>query len=88
MVFCACAALLPRARTITIAALAFAFSLLIEGLKLVPALAPLRDNPFGALVLGHVFAWANLIAYLIGIATGALGDRLLQPGTRRESPLS
>jgi threonine/homoserine/homoserine lactone efflux protein len=74
-------ALFPRTPTRTLVLVAAGFSLLIEGLKLVPALEPLRDHPLGHLVFGHVFSWLNLVAYAIGIAFGAVIDRLLRVGT-------
>jgi len=73
--------LAPKARTRTLVLGTLGFSIVIECLKLVPALEPLRDHPLGHLVFGQIFSWWNLIAYVIGIAIGAAVDRLLRMRT-------
>ena len=70
-----------------VAALAVAFSVLIEFSQLYHAgwIDALRKHPLGALVLGDTFAWADIAAYLVGIACGIAGEivhRLFSPSIR------
>jgi hypothetical protein len=71
MMFCAVGALLPRAPTWRIAALALSWCVAVEFAKLGPALDWLRANPYGRLVLGSAFSWANLGCYAAGVMAGA-----------------
>jgi len=42
-----------------------------------PWLENFRNTTFGHLVLGYTFSWGNLLAYTIGAAIGAAGERIL-----------
>ncbi len=70
----------PRAKTFTIALLAFAFSFSIECSQLYHAswIDHLRALRLGALILGSTFAWADLPAYAVGILIGATLESVLK----------
>lgn len=74
MIFYAAGLILPRARSGTVAALAFGFCLAIEFLKLnqTPWLVSARHSTVGHLVFGHVFSRQNLVAYAAGIFLGVV----------------
>ena len=74
LVFLGIGFLLPTQPTGRVATLAVAFSCAIEFSQLyhAPWIDALRRHPLGALVLGDTFAWADLVAYGIGIACGAV----------------
>jgi hypothetical protein len=76
----------PRARANTLITAALAIAFTVELLKCIPALAPLRDNPYGALVFGHAFSWQNLVAYIVGVLLGAILDRALMPPPSPSTP--
>jgi len=73
LVFFAFAWLWPAVRTASIAILAFSFSCAVEFSQLyhAPWLDAIRQTWFGRLALGDTFAWADMLAYLAGIACGA-----------------
>lgn len=77
MIFYAAGLILPRARSRTVAALAFGFCVAIEFLKLnqTPWLVSARSSVVGHLVFGHVFSWQNLVAHAAGILLGLIIER-------------
>jgi len=60
-----------------IALLALATSYGVEFAKFchAPWLEDFRNTTFGHLVLGYTFSWGNLVAYTLGAAIGAAGER-------------
>ncbi len=81
MVYFGWGLLFPAASIRRLAALALACSVAIELAKLSPApwLVELRHTTFGRLVLGQVFSWQNLVAYAVGILSGAFLESRLLP---------
>ena len=77
-------ALRPRARTREVALLALATSVAVEVAKLwqAPWLVQFRHTTIGHLLLGHVFSWQNLVAYLVGVLAGVALDRQIVRPTR------
>jgi hypothetical protein len=80
VVFLGFGLLLPRPPTRAVAALAAAFACAVEVSQLyhAPWLDAVRGTRLGGLVLGtpaSTFAWADIAAYLAGIAAGALAER-------------
>jgi len=73
MFFFVFAWLWPAATTVRIAILTCAFSLAIECSQLyhAPRIDAIRATWLGRLLLGEVFGWGDLLAYLSGIAIGA-----------------
>lgn len=69
--FLACAAF-PRWSTIKLAIVAIMFSFMIEFSQLyhAPWIDALRQNTFGALVLGHGFKFSDLVCYAVGVGVG------------------
>jgi hypothetical protein len=59
-----------------VALLAVVFSILIEFSQLYHAewIDAIRKHALGALILGDTFAWADIVAYLAGIACGVAGE--------------
>ena len=49
--------------------IAFAYCLTVEFSKLIPSqfLSSIRQSDIGHLILGRVFMWENIVAYLLGI---------------------
>lgn len=74
LVFLGFGFLLPWLSSRGVAGLALAFACAIELSQLyrAPWFDTLRRNRFGALVLGDTFAWADIAAYTVGIAFGAI----------------
>jgi len=70
--------LLPTASTRLVAALAVATSAGVEFGQLyhAPWIDAVRATTLGRLVLGTTFAWGDLLAYLVGIAAGVVGETL------------
>lgn len=70
--------LLPRLRILPAAAVALAFSFLVEFSQLyhAPWLDMLRSSRLGALLLGRGFLWSDLVCYSVGVALAAGVDRL------------
>ena len=77
-------ALRPRARTREVGLLALATSAAVEVAKLwqAPWLVQFRHTTIGHLLLGHVFSWQNLVAYLVGVLAGVALDRQIVRPTR------
>jgi hypothetical protein len=73
MVFLGVGFLVPTWRTATVSALAVAVSCAVEFSQLyhAPWIDATRRTTLGHLALGDTFAWADILAYLVGIAVGA-----------------
>ena len=69
--------LLPGSSTRAIALLTLVFSFVVEASQLwhTPWLDAVRQTRLGALALGSVFNWPDLVAYAIGIGIGAGAER-------------
>lgn len=80
MVFFFLGALLPRCRTLHIAAFAFAISCVVEVSQLyhAPWIDSLRSNSLVHLVLGSGFDWRDFPAYLLGASVGLLVEKIFQ----------
>jgi hypothetical protein len=70
------ATVLPRARTLTLTALACLFALAVEFSRLIPspALEAFRLTLAGRLILGRIFSLWNVVAYWLAIVLAALAD--------------
>ena len=79
MVFLGLAFLKPGLSGTRLACAALAFSYLVELSQLyqAPWINQIRATTPGHLVLGTGFQWRDLIAYVIGISVGWLGDVVL-----------
>lgn len=83
MVFWLVGALLARQALIVITICAIVITVLTEFSRLyhTPSLDAFRLTLAGALILGRIFSWANILAYLLGIvAVAAIERRLQSPG--------
>lgn len=78
MVFLICGMLFPRRHTLWVGAVAMTFSVCIEFSQIyhAPWIDSIRAYPLGHLILGSGFAWADMLAYSVGIAAGILGEIL------------
>jgi hypothetical protein len=78
MAFCALGVLSPRASTSRNAAYALAFCCAVEASQLyhAPWIDRVRATTLGHLVLGSRFGWWDLVAYMVGVAVGAVGEWL------------
>lgn len=74
MVFFLVATILPRQPIGRLAVLAFVIAALTEFSRLyhTPWLDEFRLTLAGALLLGRIFSWLNILAYALGIALAAL----------------
>lgn len=79
MIYWLAATALPRARTTTLAALAYGVSLTVELSQLYHAswIDSIRATRLGALALGHGFLWSDLLFYAVGVALALLVDLAL-----------
>lgn len=66
-----------RRRCAALLAVAFCFAVEIGQLYRAPWILRIRETTLGGLILGHGFRTADLVAYVAGVATGLLVDRLL-----------
>jgi hypothetical protein len=84
MVFWLFAIVMPRSRTMAIAAAALAFAYAIEISQLYHALwiDSIRATTIGGLVLGSDFVWSDLVCYTVGVVAGAVLDLLMIAGRR------
>lgn len=84
MVFWVLGALFPALSVIRIALAALVVALLTEFSRLyhTPWLDEFRLHLLGALLLGRIFSWLNIVAYLAGIALAALVERRVAEGPR------
>ena len=64
-------------RHVSIYSLSMCFLIELSQLLQFDWLIAIRNNPFGALVLGKGFLWSDLLAYALGIALGALIESYL-----------
>lgn len=78
MIFLGFGILLPARNTLLIATLAAVVCSLVECSQLyhAPWIDSCRHTRFDKLTLGDTFGWGDLAAYLAGIATAALADRI------------
>ncbi len=76
----------PRVKASTSAIIAFVFAAVVEFTQLyhAPWIDTLRATRLGALILGSVFNWPDLLAY----AAGSLIGLLIERGFQRNSPAS
>ena len=86
LVFLGFGFLWPQLSTWRVAAMACAFSILIEISQLyhAPWIDALRHTRLGGLVLGFGFLWSDLACYAIGVACGAAGEWLCGLGKQRK----
>lgn len=84
MVFWVVGALFPALSVIRVALVALVVALLTEFSRLyhTPWLDEFRLQLLGALLLGRIFSWLNIFAYVIGIALAALVERRVTEGPR------
>ncbi|MBP2643998.1 MAG: hypothetical protein H6Q67_1885 [Firmicutes bacterium] len=61
-----------------IAIVSVVFSLGVEVAKLyhAPWIDTFRYTKMGGLILGYVFSWSNILCYFIGIAMGAMWEKI------------
>lgn len=80
LVFFLAAAAWRRARVSTLApgAVLFAFAVEASQLYRAPWIEALRGTRPGGLVLGHDFAWTDLLCYTAGVLLAAAADLLLR----------
>ncbi|WP_428306843.1 DUF2809 domain-containing protein [Lacipirellula sp.] len=76
MVYWLASIALPRARTTTLAAIAYGISFTVELSQLyhAPWIDSIRATRLGALALGHGFLWSDLLCYAVGVAAASLID--------------
>lgn len=63
-------------RWVTVAALAFSYSIEISQLYHAPWIDALRGNPIGGAVLGFGFLWSDIICHTLGVAFGYVMERI------------
>jgi|HubBroStandDraft_6_1064221.scaffolds.fasta_scaffold743917_2 hypothetical protein len=87
MVFLGIGFLTPTRTTFTVALLAAAFCCADEFSQLyhAPWIDAARRTTLGHLALGDTFAWADILAYLVGIAVAAVAEWVF---TRRSASAS
>jgi hypothetical protein len=70
----------PRASRVAAAVVALALATGTEVLKLyhAPWIDALRGRPVTGFLLGHEFAWRNVVAYGVGVAVAVAMDGLLR----------
>jgi hypothetical protein len=86
--FLAVGLLRPRATTGVVAAVALSLSVLVELGQLLkpPWLEAIRRTTLGGLLLGFDFVPSDLACYTLGVALGALGERLWSKRHPRATP--
>jgi hypothetical protein len=86
-VFCGFAFVFRRASTLRLALLALGFAWAIEFSQLYHSewIDQIRSTRIGALILGSVFNWPDLLAYAIGVSVGALFDFIYCNGQIKSS---
>jgi len=79
MVYCLVGLMRPRWRVSGVALVAACIAVSVELSQLwhAPWLDRFRQTRLGVLLLGRFFAWADIAAYLAGIALATAADRLL-----------
>lgn len=70
----------PRSSTVKISLLAIGFAWSVEFLQLYHAgwIDGIRATRLGRLILGNTFNSPDLLAYVVGVAVGAWGERTLR----------
>lgn len=81
MIYLMIAFLLPRQSIVKVAVLSLAFCFIIEISQLyhAPWIDAIRSTRLGGLVLGFGFLWSDLLAYSMGVALGAIFERIFLP---------
>jgi hypothetical protein len=76
LVYVCCRAAMPKARNATVVILAAVLAAMVEFSQLLhwPALDAFRSSSFGALLLGRVFSWWDIVSYWVGIAVIGMID--------------
>ncbi len=79
MIFLLAGFLFSGKRTLSIAAGAYGFAVLVEVSQLyhAPWIDAIRANRLGGLLLGYGFLWSDLLCYLAGVVIGAVLEKLL-----------
>jgi hypothetical protein len=79
MVYCLVGFMRPRWQVFVVALVAACIAVSVELSQLwhTPWLDGFRQTRLGVLLLGRFFAWADIAAYLAGIALAAVADRQL-----------
>lgn len=79
MIFLLAGFLFIRKKTLSIAAAAYGFAVLVEVSQLyhAPWIDAIRANRLGGLLLGYGFLWSDLLCYLAGVVIGAVLEKLL-----------
>jgi hypothetical protein len=82
LVYACCRTATPKARVTTAAILAGLLAAIVEFSQLLhwPALDAFRGSSFGALLLGRVFSWWDIVSYWAGIAVMGIADRCTRSG--------
>jgi uncharacterized protein DUF2809 len=82
LVFACCRTAMPKAGGATAAILAALLAAIVEFSQLLhwPALDAFRGASFGALLLGRVFSWWDIVSYWAGIAVMGMADRCTRSG--------
>jgi hypothetical protein len=77
LVYACCRTATPKAGVATAAILAALLAAIVEISQLLhwPALDAFRGSSFGALLLGRVFSWWDIVLYWAGIAGMGMADR-------------
>lgn len=76
--------LYPNASKTKLALLTFGLCVVVELLKLyqAPWIVGIRHTMLGHLVFGHIFSWANLVAYAVGTGVAVMVDVLMSVAAR------
>lgn len=79
MVYCLAGFMRPRWQVSVVALVAACIAASVELSQLwhTPWLDGFRQTRLGVLLIGRFFAWADIAAYLVGIALATVADRLL-----------
>jgi hypothetical protein len=70
---------------IVIASLVFCYAIEFSQLYQAPWINNIRHTTFGALVLGEVFCWGDMLSYTAGVAIGVGVELLLR---RKPTPIN
>jgi len=83
LVYACCRTATPNARVATASILAAVLAAIVEFSQLLhwSALDAFRGTSFGALLLGRVFSWWDIVSYWAGIVVMGVADRCVA-GTR------
>jgi hypothetical protein len=67
---------------IVIASLVFCYVIEFSQLYQAPWINNIRHTAFGALVLGEVFCWGDMLSYTAGVAIGFVAEVMLRRGNK------